>query len=242
MSQRTVAFFGASVGCGRAALKHTLAAGNQCVALCRDPSKLTTVFPLEKNSNLRVLQGNAHDVEAVSQCLRREDGTLVDSIVFSIGAKLVSKTSLAMDDPDVCKKGISAVLSALSQLRKAGATGRPHIIVVSTTGLSDFGRDLPFAMIPVYKALGKVPHADKKVMEQTLIDSGETYTIVRASRLVDGETDKNIRVGVEDAKTGRESSAIGYSISREDTGKWIAKNLVLDGGARFANKIATVTY
>lgn len=79
-------------------------------------------------------------------------------------------------------------------------------------------------------------------MEDRLVESGETYTIIRASLLVNGETSKKIRVGIEDPKTGRESEAIGYTISREDTGKWVADNLVLQLDGKYVNKIVMVTY
>ncbi|KAF4905683.1 hypothetical protein CGCVW01_v012865 [Colletotrichum viniferum] len=42
---KTVAFFGASGGCGLAALKYSLAEGYICIALCRNPSKLTSLLP-----------------------------------------------------------------------------------------------------------------------------------------------------------------------------------------------------
>ncbi len=43
------------------------------------------------------------------------------------------------------------------------------------------------------------------------------------SWLVDGETSKAIWVGIEDPKTGRESTAIGYNnISTGGAGRWVA--------------------
>ena len=237
----TVAFFGASTGVGLSTLKHTLAAGHQCIALCRYPSKLTAIFPTDTTPNLKLVRGNAHDVAAVSQCLQGSDGKLVDIVVSTIGSKPVL-SKLSIDDPEVCRKGAAALLDALAELRRRGATGSPYIILGSTTGISRFGRDIPLAMIPLYHVLLKVPHEDKVIMEDRLVASQEAYTIVRASLLTNGESNKEIRVGVEDPKTGRESNAIGYSISREDTGKWIAGNLVLKRNAQYANKIATITY
>ena len=108
--------------------------------------------------------------------------------------------------------------------------------------MSKFGRDFPLLMAPVYHLLLKVPHRDKKIMEDRLIESGEGFTIIHASLLVDGETKKEVRVGVEDPKTGRESTAIGYTISREDAGKWVADNLVLRLDERYVNRIVMVTY
>lgn len=88
----------------------------------------------------------------------------------------------------------------------------------------------------------KVPHEDKVIMEDDLVNSGETFTVVRASLLVDGESKKPVRVGIEDPKSGRESKAIGYTISREDTGRWIAENVILTAKETYKNKIAMVTY
>ena len=78
-------------------------------------------------------------------------------------------------------------------------------------------------------------------MEDRLVESGYLFTVIRPSLLVDGETDREIRVGVEDPKTGRESSAIGYTISREDAGRWIFENLIAAHGM-YANKIVMITY
>lgn len=236
-----MAFLGASTGVGLSALKNTLAAGHQCIALCRTPSKLSDIIPLESNPNLRIVQGNAHDINAVSQCLRAQDGKIVDEIITTIGGKPIM-SKMTVDDPLVCRKGMATLLEALQQLRQNGIVGRPRIIAMSTTGMSKFGRDVPFAMIPLYHIMLKVPHEDKKIMEDTLADSGEDFTIVRASLLTDGETDRNIRVGVEDPKNGRESRVIGFTISREDVGKWIARNLILKKDTQYLGKIASITY
>ncbi|CAI7645705.1 unnamed protein product [Penicillium glandicola] len=221
---KTVAFFGASTGVGLAALKRTLAAGHKCIALCREPSKLTAIFPSESTPNLKVIKGNAHDISAVSQSIQTDDGRIADVIVTTIGAK---PRKLSIEDPDVCKKGAATLLDALAQLRSTGITGNPHIIGCSTAGFSRFGRDVPVVMIPIYYLFVSVPGADKVVMEDRFAKSGESFTIIRASHLVDGESNKSIRVGIEDPKTGPETKAIGYTISREDAGKWLAENLVL---------------
>ena len=239
--RKTVAFLGASTGVGLSALKHTLAAGQRCIALCRIPSKLTAIFPPETTPNLQIVQGNAHDTAAVSNCLLAEKGKLVDEIISTIGGKFIF-SRLTIDDSKVCGKGMASLLEALAQLRSGGATGKPHIVTCGTTGMSHFGRDLPFAMMPLYYILLKVPHEDKKVMEDRFVESGEAFTIIHASWLVDGETSREIRVGVEDPKTGRESRAIGYTISREDAGKWVADNLVLRLDRNYVNKIVMVTY
>ncbi|KAI1455342.1 NAD(P)-binding protein [Annulohypoxylon moriforme] len=241
MAQKTIAFFGASTGVGLGALKTSLAAGHQCIALCRNPAKLIALFDLEKTPNLAIVQGNAHDVAAVSRCLKASETTFVDAIVSTIGGAFVW-SKMTLDDPHVCEKGMNVLLSAISNLRKEGVTGHPHIIVCSTTGMSRFGRDTPLAVTPFYSVVLKVPHADKLAMEDKLASSGEEFTIVRASLLTDGETDKEVRVGIEDPAKGIETKAIGYTISREDAGKWVARNLAVRRDEKYRNKIATITY
>ncbi|KAK6836823.1 hypothetical protein PG987_007318 [Apiospora arundinis] len=243
---KTIAFFGASGGTGLSALRYSLKAGHQCIALCRYPAKLTSIFPPESTPNLRVVEGNAKVAADVAKCLLKAgDGSsasLVDEIVFTVGAKPVLH-KMTIDDPTVCRVAMACVLETVADLRASkDATGRPHIVACSTTGLSKHGRDYPIALWPIYGLMLKVPHEDKQAMEDSLRASGETYTIVRPSLLTDGETEKSIRVGVEDFKEGRLSQAVGYTISREDTGKWIAQNLLLQKDAKYINKAVMVTY
>ncbi|KAI8952138.1 hypothetical protein F4801DRAFT_542060 [Xylaria longipes] len=238
---QTVAFFGASGGVGLAALKRTLATGRRCVALCRNPAKLTAILLLEPNPNLQVVQGNAHDATAVSKCLLARPGVLVDQVISTIGGAFVA-SKLSIDDAEVCRKGMAVLLEALASLRRDGAVGKPHIVACSTTGLSRFGRDIPIAMVPLYHVLLKVPHEDKVIMEDRLVASGEDFTIVRPSLMVaEEETTKEVRVGIEDPKTGRKSAAIGYTITKYDAGRWIAETLVLKRDEEYSNKIAMIT-
>ncbi|KAN0110127.1 hypothetical protein V8E51_006514 [Hyaloscypha variabilis] len=236
---RTVAFLGASAGVGLSALKHSLAAGNQCIALCRYPPKLTSIFPQNITPNLKIIEGNAKDITSVSKCVRC-DGRLVDEIIFTVGGKLnFPKFTL---DPEVCRTVISTVLEAITQLRAGGITGRPYIVACSSAGISDFGRDLPLVMIPLYYYVLQAPNEDKKAMEKRLEESTEEYTVVRMSALMGGETKRIIRVGLEDPKKGREEGVIGYTISKEDAGRWIAENLVFERDAKYLRRIATITY
>ncbi|CAJ2506558.1 Uu.00g006880.m01.CDS01 [Anthostomella pinea] len=242
-SIETVAFLGASTGVGLSALKHTLATGRRCIALCRNPAKLAAILPTESNPNLAIVQGNAKSVEDVSKCLKASHGKLVDTVVSSIGAApVMNKLSISIDDPVVCRKGMATLLEAIENLRRDGATGKPYIVACSTTGMSRFGRDIPALMVPLYHVMLKVPHEDKAAMEDRLIASQEDFTIVRMSFLLNGETKKQVRVGIEDPKAGRESEAVGYFITREDAGKWIAEDLVRNRVARYNKKIVMVTH
>jgi len=97
-------------------------------------------------------------------------------------------------------------------------------------------------MVPLYYYVLRAPNEDKKAMEKRLEDSTEEYTVVRMSALMGGETERVIRVGLEDPKKGREKGVIGYTISREDAGRWIVENLVFERDAKYLRNIATITY
>jgi NAD(P)-dependent dehydrogenase (short-subunit alcohol dehydrogenase family) len=239
-SSKTVAFFGASTGIGLSALKETLAAGHHCIALCRVPAKLEALS-VKHPDLLHIIEGNAHDSKAVSSCLIKTDGSLVDEILCSIGGKPIP-LRMTIDDPKVCQVGMDVLLESLAELRSKGATGRPLIIALSTTGTSRFGRDYPFALSLIYCVALIVPRDDKIAMEEKLAVSGEDFCIVRASLLVNGNSEAPVRVGVEDPKTGRQSQEIGYTISREDAGRWIAENLILQRNNEYVNKITSITW
>ncbi|KAI0967789.1 hypothetical protein F4678DRAFT_234299 [Xylaria arbuscula] len=238
-TQETIAFFGASGGVGLSALKTTLASGRQCIALCRNPSKLAAILPPESNPNLKIVQGNAHDITAVSSCLLARSGVLVDQIITTIGGAF-DAGKMTIDDPEVCRKGMATLLEALKNLRSQGASGNTRIVACSTTGFSKYGRDIPILMIPLYHFMLKVPHEDKIIMEERLVSSGENFVLIRPSFMVsEKETTKEVKVGVEDPKTGRESSAIGYTISKTDAGRWVGENLILK--RQYNNKIVMIT-
>jgi hypothetical protein len=242
-------FIGASTGCGYFALRNALNAGYTCIALCRTPSKLTDKLSEQERINLHVIEGNAHDKAVVARCLLNpsKPNTFVDEVVSTIGGAF-SMATFSIDDTHVCENGVKTLFAALDTVRKdigAGANQGPRITVISSTGISPYGRDIPMLMVPLYFLL-KVPHEDKVAMENKLIESSEKWTIVRASLLKDGPeaTEYPVIVGVEDPVAKEVvSKAIGYSITRADVGKWIFENLLKSKDDKlWLSKIATITY
>lgn len=241
---KTITFIGASTGCGNHALAAALAAGHTCIALCRVPSKLDSLSTSYPNT-LIVKSGNAHDVPSVAACLVH-DGRLVDAINTSIGSTMDTKT-FKFIDPDVCKKGMATLLEALRSVRETQALkGRPLISIVSTNGIADTGRDFPLLLYPVYHYMLATPHADKKVMEAAVQESGERFVLVRPSLLMDGDCpEKTIRVGVEDVQSTKiEKKEVGYSISRGAVGRWIYENVLAraDDKLAYEGKAVSITW
>ncbi|KAK4195053.1 hypothetical protein QBC40DRAFT_289676 [Triangularia verruculosa] len=249
---KTILFLGATGGVGFSTLQRSLAAGHSCTALCRTPSTLSSRFPADADEKLlRIEQGNAHDVDAVLRALlpppSSPQKTLPDVIVFSIGAYF-NLSKMGMDDARVCENGIKTVLAALQKARaEHKLQGRPRIVALSSTGVSDFGRDVPLLFVPLYHVALKVPHKDKKAMENVLLGSEEDWTVVRPSLFVDGAKDgskREIRAGKEDPVKGLvESTAVGYTISREDVGRWIFENLIEgEKAGEWLRRMAAITY
>ncbi len=110
----------------------------------------------------------------------------------------------------------------------------PHLVLVGTFPLLEY---------PLYHVLLRVPHRDKKAMEDALVASGERWTVVRPALLTDGPAVGKVRAGVEDVAGRRvERSEIGYSISREDVGGWVFENLVQESDESWLHKAASITY
>ncbi|KAK4449001.1 hypothetical protein QBC34DRAFT_485367 [Podospora aff. communis PSN243] len=243
---KTILFLGSTGGVALSALRRSLSANHTCIALVRTPSKLTALLPSPPPSNLHIIQGNAHDVPALAKAVVSPSNPtqLVDTIVSSIGGAF-NFSNLSIDDPHVCERGIEALVAALKQARESGASGKPHIVVVSTTGITKTGiRDVPLLMVPLYHLMLKQPHKDKEALEKGVAASGERFTTVRPSLLTDGGEDAaGVRVGVEDVVKGEvESKAVGYTVSREDVGKWVFEEVVEGDENRWNGKAVTISY
>ncbi|KAF2705577.1 hypothetical protein K504DRAFT_537143 [Pleomassaria siparia CBS 279.74] len=163
---KTILFLCVSGGVGLSALKHSLAAYNACITLCRVPSKLSAIIP--SSATLSIIQGNAHDLSAVSKALVTPNGSLVDQVISSIGSGFNSK--MAMAQPDVCGTGMKILL------QNSSALANPH-----HGGKQKFGRDVPLLMVPVYNIFVANPIKDRKIMKSLFMESRESFTILTGS-------------------------------------------------------------
>ena len=203
------------------------------------------------------------------------DGELVDFIVSGVGGtpRFDNPLRPTLDNPTICQDAVRAVLDACRALQSQGlaagsgfdSTGapggdhtamtqsqkeekkkkKPYLVVVSTTGIAS-KRDIPIAMIPLYHWMLKVPHEDKRVMEEIIRGEmrrekeGERalsgYTIIRPSLLMscEGVGAGKIRFGVDD------DAAVGDTISRTDVGAWMFERLV-EGKGEFEGSVVSLT-
>lgn len=203
-------------------------------------------------ANLTIVSGTATELEPVKQTIQMGNpgAEIADIIVCGIGGKLLFTNPLSptLDNPTICQDTMRTIITAVDEINSSSNSGnteqrKPLLIALSTTGISDIQRDLPIAMIPMYHWMLRVPHEDKRVMEKVIVDNDKNvlggYVIVRPSLLTDGASVgdlSKIRVGVET------SPAVGYTISREDVGRWVFEYLVQKGGeSRYIGEVVTIT-
>lgn len=226
--------------------------------MVRNPEKLKTlltdrgIYDSAIVNNLTVTKGSVSEKDLIRKVLQYANAP-VDIIIFGIGGKMSFENPLkpTLDNPTVCQDGIRAVFEearTLGEDAEGDYHRKPLLAVLSTTGISE-KRDLPILMMPMYKWMLKVPHVDKKVMEDLIfkeiaLDRAqrgiENYIIVRPSFLTDGKSE-----GVANIKVGTEIKlAVGYTIARNDVGAWLFQNAVRHGLKEenpYLRKIVTIT-
>lgn len=84
-------------------------------------------------------------------------------------------------------------------------------------------------------------------MEDVVVASGRKFVLVRPSLLFDGEAKglDRVRTGIENPGNREEGShAVGYTIRREDLGRWIFEECVESEGSwdTWEGKAVSLTY
>lgn len=230
--------------------------------VARTSKKLTNLLKENKVSdsllaNLTIIQGNSKSEADVAKALQL-NGQVVDLVVSGIGAVLKFKNLMpTIEDPTICTDTMTTLFASLTAIRASDPSSfkKPILVGISTTGISEYGRDLPHVMVPVYNVLASVPHEDKKLMEKKIKTEGSKeggllsgWVIVRASFMEMGTKDvgwEKLKVGVEENGNPMPKSAIGWTISRPDVGRWIYGALVEDKEgimrSRYLNKCVGIT-
>ena len=246
-NQPTIAIFGATGGCANAALVLALKADCHCHALVRTPSKLTNML-LEKgvpqstiDANLEMTQGNVKDVDAIKKAIYVK-GKPATKVLSGIGMLPADAMSFSKTPGQtVCQDATSTILRALRDLDFAQ---KPFFIAISSTSVGRGPKDVPVLFRPLYHLMLGTPRKDKQVMHDIITEAEEQgnaiggYAVVKPSLLTNGPSRglPNIRSGTEDAP------AVGYTISREDVGLWIWKELLKGDASIWKNQRPTITY
>ncbi|KAL4952426.1 hypothetical protein BDW69DRAFT_200731 [Aspergillus filifer] len=241
MNKPTLAFFGATGGCTLACLAPALKAGYNCVCLVRTPAKLTSLLSprgLDTNHlpNLHIITGSTTDLSAIAATLYPPYLAPVSMIISGVGGTpdFSNPLSPKFNGKTICQETVRNIFTVLREHKGAQLPNnlKPILVVISTTGLTK-ERDIPLAMVPLYKWGLKVPHADKEVMERLIFEEGSRpeservislYTIVRPSLLNDGASQTGKIRALKGQGEGQNTAIgmacpfVGYTICREDVG------------------------
>lgn len=270
-STQTLCFFGATGGVANSTLSLALKAGYHSTALARTPQKLIDMLrtihdvPLERiETHLTIHTGDIKDVSAVSAALRSplDQTKLVDTIVFGIGGYPVMQWSffqpITLNDVHICEDATTTIFRALEGLEGQGITessaGRkPLFSSISTTGISDKGRDVPLLLYPIYVYALHVPHGDKKKAENLLVNDGGRHirdcVIVRPTLLTDAAASgvDKLRVGwewkgeeTEKAGVKEVGPQLGWTVGRKDVGGFVFEKVIKEGG--WEGRCVSLTY
>ena len=178
---------GATGRTGRLVVEQALAAGHTVTALVRSPEKLTM-----RNSNLRVVTGEATDKSALSRALEG-----ADAVISTLGGK-----------GSVIADSTRAILAG------AGKTGVRRVVVLSTFA-AERHRLGAGARLLTGIGMGAMLK-DKSAGEEMLRRSDLDWTIVYASILTDGPASGSVELLPEGAKRG-----LSQKISRADVAAWM---------------------
>jgi len=186
-----LALLGATGRIGGHVLTWALDAGHRVHALARDPEALGQA------AGLSVTRGDALDPGAVADVI-----AVAEAVISAVGPR-GAKT------PDLLAVAASNIVAAMAN------TGARRLISVSAAGAYVTGD--PRASQLVKMILPRVlarPFADVRAMEDVVIQTGLDWTLVRATRLVNGPLTARYRVSPDHPPPG------GTKISRADVAHW----------------------
>lgn len=155
-----LAVFGATGPTGRHVVEQAAAKGHQVRALVRP----TSTAP----DGADAVAGDVLDAEAVAATI---DGT--DAVVCVLG--------LPKGEGTVISEGTANIVRAME------AAGTKRLVAVTVHGLNDSKDDAGFFGKVIMAKLLKKRFVDRARQEQVIFDSALDWTVVRSSRLTDGE-------------------------------------------------------
>ena len=201
---------------GAAAMGPSAQNGGPRVAAARGPNAVVAAA-LSPSAGLTVVRGDALDETAVAEAIAGADAVI--SALGPRGAKRPSSGLLA-----------GAAFNTVGAMRQTGAR---RLICVSAAGAFIAGDpNMSWLVKQVLPRVLAKQFADVRRMEDVIRESGLDWTLVRATRLVNGPGTGRYRVSPDHAPPG------GGKISRADVAHYIAAALTGNGWLRSAPALA----
>ncbi|KAK8858609.1 hypothetical protein IAR55_002838 [Kwoniella newhampshirensis] len=259
-------FLGASRGIGLhtvvTLLGSTTTAQWTATLLLRKPETITADPRFEtyiKDGRVNIVQGDATSEADVRKLFPA--GKKVDLIVTSVGgAPQVTWTGFTIDQPELCKDSTLALLHVLASLD----VPIPRIVAVSSMGIGENHKVLPFAMRILYEYTLSVPHRDKEALEHLFLRASTKLTPptkLPGGNFLPSEAIQSVRdsfvpeliivrpamlVGGDEPPKGKGTTKVAedlstYTVRRSEVGRFIAEECV-PGQDQWVNKLPVVGY
>ncbi|HAC65753.1 MAG TPA: epimerase [Cyanothece sp. UBA12306] len=196
-----IVIFGATGTIGRHIVAQALEQGHLCTAFSRHPEKLDL-----KDANLRLVQGDVMDYQAVEQAVKGQDAVVC---VLGSGKKLTGT---------IRSEGTQQIIRAMEK------TGVRRFICQSTLGAGDSWNNLNFYWkYLMFGFILRKVFVDHQLQELMVKQSDLDWTIVRPGAFIDGDRTGQYRHGFPpNDRTAK------LKISRADVADFILSQLVND--------------
>jgi len=244
-----IAILGGTGRIGGHVLNWALDAGYPVTALARRPEALRQAALAQGGRRQEERGQAARDHEAPGREARGADALVAAALSPAAGLTVVRGDALDQTAVAEVIAGADAVISALGPRGEktsgllAGAasnivsamqqTGARRLICVSAAGAFITGDpDMSWLVRQILPRVFAKPFADVRRMEDVIRESGLDWTLVRATRLVNGPRTGQYRVSPYYPPRG------GGKISRADVAHFIAAALTGDGWPRSAPALA----
>jgi len=194
--------FGASGGTGEHLVQQALAQGHSVSAFARRPETVLAA----PSPGLTVVQGDIHDLVAVSAAIAGQD-----AVLSALGARTLGRS-------DVLEAGVRNILAGMA------AHGVKRIIVLGASGASGESAQHQGAAARLLLKLVKAtilrePFRSQRAQERLLEESNSEYTIVRPPRLLNRPYTGHYRVQEDGLPPG------GMTICRADVADFMLRQL-----------------
>jgi putative NADH-flavin reductase len=195
-----IAIFGSTGGTGRELIKQALELGHEITAFARTPSKLEDL----KHENLRIVQGDVLDADAVAKAITGQD-----TVLSALGSPTLKAGDTTLSD------GTKNIIKAMQE------KGVKRFVCETSLGVGDSYGQPGFLftnlIVPMFL---KHAFADKEIQEADIKASDLDWVIVRPGGLTKGAKTSKYRHGLDKDIKGQ--------ISRADVAEFMLKQISSD--------------
>ena len=199
--------FGSTGGTGRELVRQALSQGHDVTAFARNPTKLEL-----DHDDVTIVQGDVTEATAVRDAVPGHD-----AVLCAIGAPALVRTTVRTE-------GTRNIVAAMKD------AGVRRLVCQSSLGVGDsLAVPMPLYVKLVFPVVLRRAFADHEGQEQLIRQSELDWTIIRPTKMADGERTGVYRCGLTDT-----TEKVKVKISRPDVADFMLMQLTDDSYLRLA--------